>query len=293
MNEEVGYRTVTLENVDRGIRDWFDKSVDARVQSPNEELRKVPVFFSSGERWSVGRTRQLFRDENGILILPVISVRRVSIEPDVTKMALGCQTENIQVAVRVDPKSNDLQNLLTRGANNPASGTLQTNLNSPNRSFPPVYDVYTVPFPDLMQATYQLVIQTQFISQMNEILQKMWRMLDIQKSFVALLENDGRLSPKTYQFDSPYYKVPKLPASYVVGFLDSTSNDSGNIEEFTDTERIIKYSTEVRVPFALQTAPEGAPSPLKVTRTAYKVVMNTEVTHWSDNPADIDAIFSK
>ena len=278
-NDPVEYRDVNLENIDLAIKDWFVKTVDARVKDQTGELRTVPVVFSSGERWVTGRTKQTFRDKNGVLILPIISVRRVSIDPDMSKMALGVQTPNIQIAKRVDSRSSEIKNLQT------LSGT-------PTGS-PPVYDVYTIPFPDRMQATYQLVIQTQLITQANEILQKIWHSLDIQKSFVAPLENNGRQPPRSKQFGGVYDPVEPLTSRYVVGFLDGVANDAGNFEEFTDNERIIKYTTDIRVPFVLLTSPEGAPSPVKVTRTAYKVVVKDEVVTRGTSMKQLDDIFNK
>lgn len=269
------YQNVTIETIDRAIRDWFDKTVDCRVKTPQEELYKVPVQFSQGERWAIGRTKQAFRDENGILILPIIAIRRTGIDPDPTKMALGCQTEYIQVAKQVDPKTNDVKNLRS-GAN-------------------PIFDVYTIPFPDRMVARYQVVIQSQYISQMNDILQKVWRSLDIQKSFVAPFQNDGRKPPRQNQYGAanPYQAPESLHTPYVVGFLESSMGDSGNFEEFTDTERIVKYTTEVTVPCALQTSPEGTQPALQVQRTSYKMVLKAETTRFVDSQAELDAIFGK
>lgn len=281
----VDYRTTTLEDIDRAIRDWFDKTVNARVKTPQEELHKVPVIFSSGERWSTGRTKQAFRDENGVLILPIISVRRVSIEPDPSKMALGVQTDKIQIARLVDPKTTQVKNLLARQVEG------NRDYRTTQQKGCAIYDVYTVPFPDRLIATYQLVIQAQFISQMNDILQKTWRVLDIQKSFVAPFENDGRDPPRINQYAHPYQDVKPLTGRYVVGFLESTHTDGGNLEELTDTERIIKYTTDIKVPFVLHTAPEGETSPVKVERTAYKLVLKTEVVNQVEDPADLEKIF--
>ncbi len=279
MSDPIGYQDITVETVDRAIRDWFDRTVDARVQTPTAELKKVPVIFSSGERWSTGRTRQAFRDDNGVLILPIVSVRRTGISPDPTKLALGVQTDKIQIAVQMDSKSNDIANLE------------RTKAVPFKRDYPPVYNVYTIPFPERMIATYQLVVQTQFISQMNDILQKVWRSLDIQKSFVAPFENDGRVPPRSYQHGAPYRPVPPLPARYVVGFMENPINDAGNFEEFTDTERIVKYSAEITVPFALQLSPEGGAPAVQVEQTAYKVVLKEENVVFVSDPAELAKIF--
>ena len=271
------FQEITIETVDRAIKDWFDKTVNVRVQSPQAELRKVPVVFSSGERWAIGRTKQTFRDDNGVLILPIISVRRTGLNPDPTKLALGTQTEKLQFAVQVDPDTSQIQNN-------------EVGKKDPN-SFPPVYDVYSMPFPDRMIATYQLVVQAQFIGQMNDILQKIFRSLDIQKSFVAPFENDGRVPPRQYQYAEPYRPVPPLNGRYVVGFMENSQADSGNFVEFTDQERVVKYNTEFTVPCALQPAIEGGAPLVKVERTAYRVNFKMEAVTKAQNQEELDKIF--
>jgi hypothetical protein len=276
--ETVSKPIQTLREVDLAIKDWFDKTVNARVEFPDGQLKKVPVIFSQGERWSVGRTRQAFRDENGVLILPVISVRRVSLTPDPSMSTLGVQTENFQIARRVNMKTNVLRDLET---NKPNEQRLGYN--------PVVYDVYTMPYPDRFIGSYELVLQTQYIGQMNDLLQKIWRMMDVQSSFVAPLHNDGRHPPVV----NGHTDAKPLDFPYVVGFLDVTANDSGNFEDFTDTERIIKYTTQIKVPMVLVTEPDGESATVSVHRTAYKVVIPEENVRFVDDPRELDKIFGK
>jgi hypothetical protein len=277
------YREVTIETIDRAIKDWFDLTVNPRVMNSDGSMRKVPVQFSQGERWSIGRTKQTFRDENGVLILPIIAIRRTGIEPDPTKLALGVQTKNIQISKKIDPKTNEIKNLE------------HLKPEQIKRLYPAIYDVYTIPFPERMVAKYQIIVQAQYITQMNETLQKIWRTLDNQRSFVAPFDNDGRQPPRASQYGTgnPYNTPGRINFSYVVGFMENEAGDSGNFEEFTDTERIIKYTTDITVPFALQTSPEGIPAPVQVERTAYKLVLKDENWHFVDDPDELDKIFGK
>lgn len=267
---------ITIRTVDQAVRDWFDKTLTAVVKTNDGDSKIVPTIFSQGERWAIGRTKGALRDENGVLMLPVISIRRTTVDPDPSQTALGVQTENITIAKRVDPKTGDLQ-------------ALEQLKSASNRlPYPPVvYDVYSIPFPDRVILNYQVVIQTQYITQMNDILQKMWRMMDIQKSFVIPLQNDGRKPPRS----NGYRDAKALNAPYLVGFFEDTYSDAGNFEEFTDTERIIKYNTSFIVPAALSTSPEGTEPLIRVERTAYKVVIPEENVHWVDDPAELDKIF--
>jgi hypothetical protein len=271
---------LTIRVVDQAVKDWFDKTVAPVVTTNDGDRKVVPTVFSQGERWAIGRVKDgnngAMRDENGVLMLPIISIRRTSIDTDASQTALGVQTDNITVAKRVDFKTGDLQSL--------------ERLKNPEQRLgydPVVYDVYTIPFPDRVILSYQVVIQTQYIGQMNEVIQKMWRMLDIQKSFVMPIHNDGRTPPRS----TGYREVKPLDKPYLVGFFEDAYADSGNFEEMTDSERIVKYTTTFTVPAALSTSPDGTEPLVRVERTAYKVTIPEENVRWVDNPADLDKIF--
>lgn len=272
--DENNFRFVQIRDVDQAVVDWFDKTVDARVQFPDGNLKKVPVIFSQGERWAAGRTA--FRDDQGVLILPVIAIRRTGISPDATMSSLGVQVDKIQISKQVNPKTNDLMNLEKLKV---ISNQLPYD--------PVVYDVWSIPFPDRVISNYEMVIQTQYIGQMNVILQNFWRMLDIQKSFVAPLDNDGRHPPRTGQ----YTDAKPLCSPYVVGFLDNDYSDAGNFDEFTDTERIVKYTTQIKVPAVLMTQPDSETAQIKVERTAYKVVIPDENVHFVQSQKELDDVF--
>lgn len=70
-------KPVTLETIDRVVRDYFDKKLNITVQTEIDK-KKVSVLFASGERWKLSRDD--LRDENGTLILPLISIRRTNID---------------------------------------------------------------------------------------------------------------------------------------------------------------------------------------------------------------------
>jgi hypothetical protein len=255
--QEVEYEPITIETVDRAVRDWFDRTVDVAVETPTQERQKVPVIFSSGERYAV--KRKGIRDQAGVLVLPLISVRRTGMDADPSMQALGTQTGNLTIAKRIDPKSNQLQNNIQRvsSAGIPITGP------GPGA----VYQVTQIPFPDRNIFTYELVIQTSYTKQMNKILEKLFRELDIRKTFVAQITNDNRHSENGEEFEDR----PALKGGYFVGFFDGTMSDSSNFEEFTDQERIVRYHTTFRVPANLTLDTEGEKPSVKITKTAYAV----------------------
>lgn len=271
-------RTVNLSTVDRAVKDWFDKTVDAHVVHPNGERKKVTVGWSSGERWVSSRQKKGIRDDNGVLILPIISIRRTGVEPDSNMSALGVESPTLTVAKRLTQKTNSLMNAWKERI--PARRTPEK---------PVVYEVTTIPFPDKNVLTYEVQAQAQYIGQLNSIVEKIFHELDIAKSFVAPYENFGR-HPK---IGEDFEKREKIDTDYVVGFFDSPVGDTGNFEEFTDQERIIRFSTTFRVPAVLQLDPEGEKPSIQTVRTAFGVVFSDERVQFVDKAEDLDKIFKR
>lgn len=70
-------KPVTIETIDRAVRDYFDKKLNITVETENDK-KKVSVMFATGERWKL--SKEDLRDENGTLILPLISISRTNID---------------------------------------------------------------------------------------------------------------------------------------------------------------------------------------------------------------------
>jgi len=270
------YRTVTLRDVDAAVRDWFDLTLDMHVLDPKGDARKVVVRAAAGERWVTSRQRQGFRDAKGVLILPILAIRRTSVDTDVTQSALGVETPNVVVARQVHPKTNMLRNLTkvrVPGYRRPAQ--------------PVVHEVTTIPFPDRVVVNYELQFQGQYIAQVNAFLERLMARFDIGRTFVAPFNNDRRVTPRGVPFEDRKL----LTGDFVVGFFDGAIDDAGNFDEFTDTERIVRFTTQFRVPAALQLDPDQTRPAVTVQQTAYKVSFGKETFRFVDDPDEMDLIF--
>lgn len=276
--EHPKYRNVTIEDIDTALYDWFDKDVNSSVKTPNEHLKKVPIVFSSGERWSTSRETRGIRDKNGLLILPVISIHRTGINRDRNApIALGTEQKTLTVAKRIDPKTYTIQNAIDNRS-----------IAARRKKDKAVYEVTTIPFPDWFVTSYHVEIQAQYIQQMNSILEKVFSTLDIQNSFVMPIRNSNfRSDPKTKEWD----EREKLPDHYFVGFIDNDLSDDGNFEEFSDSERIIKYNFPITVPSYLQLDPEGKRPAIQKKYTTYDINFLDECVTFVDDPEDLEKIF--
>ena len=74
---------ISILSVDKAVFDWFDKKHATMIKG-----RKVPVLFGAWERFAqmqgnkADNSLNSMRDHNGMLKLPIISIRRGDIEPD-------------------------------------------------------------------------------------------------------------------------------------------------------------------------------------------------------------------
>lgn len=284
-------RTIRTEDVDRGVKRWFDKVADPHVEYPDGSRRKVPIKFSSGERWVTSADRQGIRDRNGQLILPVIHISRTVFDPTSGDTALGANVPRLQVARLISQKTSHLANL-----------DLRRPISQRRLRDGAVYEIVTIPFPVNGQMSYKVSIQAQSMQQMNQIQEKILSRIEFfdVPSFVISLSADERqvgipdgdgsteLRPED---DAPYDTRPPLSDYYFVGYLDGDWGSEGNLDEFTDQERIIELAFSFYVPVALQLDPDGTRPAVQVEQTAFSVKMGAEEVHVVDDPADLDKIF--
>ena len=286
-------RLIRIEDIDRGVKGWFEQRVSAYTQSPQGDRRKVPFLFAAGERWVAAVDRKGIRDRDGRLILPVIQVRRMSISRGNDMTALGVDVPRMQIARLISEKTSALRNL---DSSRPIS----------QRSVDPaVYEIYTVPFPRRGTANYKVLIQAQYQTQVNDIIEKIEHTLDFTSVPSFVIGMDGYVNrdqgvptgdgstERAGARSVPYDRRQPLSNYYSVGFMDGDFSDRGNSDEFTDQERIIQVEFGFKVPIALMLDPEGSEPAVQVERTAFKVSLGSEQVHIVDDPEVADRIFGR
>lgn len=289
-----GGRLLRLEDVDRGVKAWFNSIVSGKVSDPAGEKgsrRDVHVTFAAGERWVAAADRQGVRDKDGQLILPVIEVSRQGFSMEDNMTALGANVPTMQIARLVSPKTAQL------AAADDIRPISQRRLRSGA-----VYDIYTIPFPVNGTMPYKVRVQTQYQQQMNELVEKMLYNLEFFDVPSFLIEIDG--DPRPQGLPTGLGSTEKLPADhqrfgarhplsshYVVGYVDGSLADEGNFDEFTDQERIIQLQFGFKVPVALQLDPEGERPAVQKETTAFRVELEAEECHFVDSSEQLDAIF--
>tara|TARA_S200000501_G_scaffold348812_1_gene364353 strand:- start:355 stop:1218 length:864 start_codon:yes stop_codon:yes gene_type:complete len=148
--------SITLKDVDTAVLNHVKNVMKPRVREANETL-KIPVFYGNEERWKAVRKRGVLRDKNNSLILPLIMLRRT----EVARNELAGQS----FPHDVQRKYVDVTRNSRWGKEN------QYDRFSVQQGVQPVYENIVTGMPNYSDVTYEFVLWTNFIEQMNPLVE--------------------------------------------------------------------------------------------------------------------------
>ena len=123
----------------------------------NGVVQKVPIYYGSPERWAQVQKEGFYRDLKGKIMMPVITYKRVSVE------------KNRTIANKIDANYPNNVQLFQK----PYSIKNQyDNFNILNNRIPKK-ESYAVVMPDYVTLTYDFIISTYYVEQMNKIVEAM------------------------------------------------------------------------------------------------------------------------
>jgi len=216
--------SIGLEVIDEAIFYYFDNIIKPAVIS-NGSMVSVPVLYGSGERWKLAQKDGFYRDKSGKIQTPLVMVKRESIE-----------------------KRRDLGNKLD--ANNPQLFvSYQEKYTKKNQydSFDilnnriPQRELSAVVVPDYINITYSGIIWTDYMSQLNKIVEainyasdaywgdperfKFMATIDQFTNINELTSDDNRIVRANFSLNLQGYIVPenlqKKLINYKLGYSKS------------------------------------------------------------------------
>ena len=193
--------TVTLEDIDSAILYYFDNVIQPSVEDNGENV-KVPIVYGSVERWKSIIKDGYLRDKNTQIITPLIMFKRntIDISDTIPQDKLDANNPNLFYPFQQKfSQENRYDNL---------SAQIKTNRQR---------EYVNVTFPDYINVSYNFIIWTSYIEQMNGIVEKI-----------------------TYS-DGAYWGDPNKMRfkSTIESFEDTT--------EITDSERLVRTDFEVNI----------------------------------------------
>ena len=223
---------ITLKDVDTSILNHVKNVMKPRVREANETF-KIPVYYGNEERWKAVRKRGVLRDKNNSLILPLIMLKRT----ELSRNELSGQS------FQHDVKRNTVE--VVRA--NKWSKDNQYDRFSVQQGVQPVYDVVTTGMPNYADVTYEFILWTNFIEQMNPLVESFVDQSNTywgdgtNNKFLCILENisdasemnqDGeRFIKSTFSVTTKAYLLPEYLNSVI-------TNKMSNMKKFTTPSRV-------------------------------------------------------
>ncbi len=154
--DDVKNLSVGIMDMDSAIMYYFNEVIKPSVEI-NDEKVKVPCIYASPERWTQVSKQGFLRDKKRQIITPLIVFKRTGME----------RNDNIPVDKldANDPKLFYTFQKKYSQQNRFDKFSVQKNL-EPNREY------YNVAMPDYMTLTYEFIVWTSYIEQMNRIVEK-------------------------------------------------------------------------------------------------------------------------
>ena len=148
---------VTLKDVDTSVMNYIKDVIRPSIREANETI-KVPVMYGNEERWNNVRRRGVLRDRNNTIILPVIVLKRTSVEKN-TELSQGFEHDVQRKYAEV------LRKPQWSKKNRYDRFSVQTNKK-------PTFENLVTTMPNFVNISYEFVLLTSYMEQMNILIEE-------------------------------------------------------------------------------------------------------------------------
>ena len=156
------FKKISFEDIDTDVLSFFENK-NFYIVKQDETISKVPVIFTTEERWKKADISSEYIDSNKKIKTPLISLFRMgSFDINKEKNVVSNKGTSIIVHKEIIPEmSADFK----RPFNNP---TYKKNINKE------VYRIIKVPYPKFYDLSYSMTIVTNMVSHMNQIIEQLY-----------------------------------------------------------------------------------------------------------------------
>jgi hypothetical protein len=212
--EQVSFKDDTVKPFSLGFKEidealfyYMENIIKPTVQQ-NGVVQKVPVIYGSPEKWKQIQKDGYYRDSKGKIMMPLITFKRNSIE------------KNRSLTNKLDSNSPNNINVFTKSY---SKNNAYDNFNILNNKIPQK-EYYAVVVPDYVTITYDFIIATYYIEQLNKLIEafnyasdsywgdpekfKFKAMIDSFATPVELVQGGERTVKATFSLKLHGYIVP-------------------------------------------------------------------------------------
>ena len=213
----------TIETIDVAMYNFVNEVLDIKCIT-SSGFKKVPVVWTSAERLFQSKKDSSFRDADGSLILPIITIERKNVVKDLSKK--GTVYANIPPLDKARGGSISVSRRINQDkTGNFANASMykrkgQLNFTGKNNKI--VYQTVTIPLPVYISVDYEITMRAEYQQQMNQI---MTPFITRPGGINYVILENGRLR---YE-----------------GFIQYSYSHSNNIISFSNEER--KFETKLNI----------------------------------------------
>lgn len=145
---------VGLIDIDSAILYYFENVIRPNIVQDNQRI-VVPTIYGSPERWKAVQNDGFYRDHDGKLLVPLIMFKRNGIEKnrDLTNKLDANNPHNFAVWEKQYSRRNAYDNFSILNNRNPQK------------------ELYGIIVPDYVTITYECIVFTNYVDQMNNIIE--------------------------------------------------------------------------------------------------------------------------
>ena len=147
--------SIGVKEIDTAVIKHIRNVMKPKIKEQNEII-SVPVLYGNEERWKSVKSRNALRDKNGVIILPIMVIKRTSLamNPELP-FSFDNDVQGKHISVVRSSSGWSKNNRYDRFA-------VLTGQK-------PVQEFITTGMPDFVICTYSIVMMTSFIEQMNDL----------------------------------------------------------------------------------------------------------------------------
>ena len=252
LTEDFQIPSCGISDCDIALFRLFDKTIKFNTQiygggqSPIY-LQKPKVIFATGEKFALAKKLRPPRDKNQVLMLPAISIRRMTIEQtpeDMASRGMNQTTGELTIKRRLSEKDDlHFQNTINKlGLKNMSSvgSTLDENKTSKKKDVfetkegmllspqlsQNVFEFFTIPQPQFFTAKYEVIFWTNHHQHMNYLIETLM---------------------SSYLPQGKMFKLGTDKGYWFMAYVDDSLTSQDNFEDFSTTERVIRYNFNITV----------------------------------------------
>jgi len=231
---QVSFKGDTVKPFSLGLKEndeaifYYLENVIKPTVIQNGVVQKVPVYYGSPERWAQVQKEGYYRDLKGKIMMPLITFKRNSVEKvrSIANKLDANYPNNVQLFEKKYSAKNEYDNFNV------------INNRIPKKEF------YAVVVPDYVTLTYDFIISTYYVEQMNKVVEAMnyasdsyWgnperfkfrARIDNYATSVELESAGNRIVKTTFQLKLHGYLVP-----------DTIQKELASVKKFSNATQII------------------------------------------------------